>query len=168
MPDSPWTSANRVHQRSAHSRQQPGAARRLSGRVEKSRDSSADRTHQRGDFTFESGSVAAKQILDLQNRPTAIVASNDDMASGVVWVAQQRRLELPGDLSVAGFDDTQTALKSWPPLTVIRQTIDRRVEHGVSLLLDSLRTPTMSVPQDVVFDYTLVERASTSAVGARP
>jgi DNA-binding LacI/PurR family transcriptional regulator len=42
------------------------------------------------------------------------------------------------------------------------------VEHGVSLLLDSVRTPTMSVPQDVVFDYTLVERASTSAVGARP
>jgi LacI family transcriptional regulator len=69
-----------------------------------------------GDFTFESGRVAAKQILDLQNRPTAIVASNDDMASGVVWVAQQRRLELPGDLSVAGFDDTPTALKSWSPL----------------------------------------------------
>jgi hypothetical protein len=88
-----------------------------------------------GDFTFESGRVAAKQILDLQNRPTAIVASNDDMASGVVWVAQQRRLELPGDLSVAGFDDTPTALKSWPPLTVIRQPIDRMVEHGVSLLL---------------------------------
>jgi LacI family transcriptional regulator len=121
-----------------------------------------------GDFTFESGRVAAKQILDLQNRPTAIVASNDDMASGVVWVAQQRRLELPGDLSVAGFDDTPTALKSWPPLTVIRQPIDRMVEHGVSLLLDSVRTPTMSVPQDVVFDYTLVERASTSAIGARP
>jgi LacI family transcriptional regulator len=122
-----------------------------------------------GGFTFESGRVAAKQILDLhQNRPTAIVASNDDMASGVVWVAQQRRLELPGDLSVAGFDDTSTALKSWPPLTVIRQPIDRMVEHGVYLLLDSVRTPTMSVPQDVVFDYTLVERASTSAVGARP
>jgi len=119
-----------------------------------------------GDFTFESGRVAAQQILDLQNRPTAIVASNDDMASGVLWAAQQRRLELPGDLSVAGFDDTPTALKSWPPLTVIRQPIDKMVEHGVSLLLDSARAPTMSTPHDVVFDYTLVERASTSAVGA--
>jgi LacI family transcriptional regulator len=89
------------------------------------------------------------------------------MASGVVWVAQQRRLELPGDLSVAGFDDTPAALKSWPPLTVIRQPIDRMVEHGVSLLLDSVRTPATSVPLDVVFDYTLVERASTSAVRAR-
>jgi LacI family transcriptional regulator len=79
-----------------------------------------------GDFTFESGRVAAKQILDLQNRPTAIVASNDDMASGVVWVAQQRRMEIPGDLSVAGFDDTPTALKSWPPLTVIRHRQDGR------------------------------------------
>ena len=121
-----------------------------------------------GEFTFESGRVAAKQILDLQNRPTAIVPSNDDMASGVVWVAHQRRLELPGDHSVAGFYETQTALNSWPPLTVIRQPIDRMVEHGVSLLLDSVRTPTKSVPQDVVFDYTLVERASTSAIGARP
>ena len=98
----------------------------------------------------------------------AIVASNDDMAAGVVWVAQQRRLELPGDLSVAGFDDTPMALKSWPPLTVIRQPIDKMVEHGVSLLLDLERAPTMSVPHDVVFDYKLVERASTSAVCARP
>ena len=89
------------------------------------------------------------------------------MALGLVWVAQQLRLQLPGNLSVAGFDDTPTALKSWPPLTVIRQPIDRMVEHGVSLLLDSARTPAMSVPQDVVFDYTLVERASTSAVGAQ-
>jgi LacI family transcriptional regulator len=121
-----------------------------------------------GNFTFESGRVAAQQILDLRNRPTAIVASNDDMAAGVVWVAQQRRLELPGDLSVVGFDDTPMALKSWPPLTVIRQPIDKMVEHGVSLLLDSERAPTMSVPRDVVFDYKLVERASTSAVGARP
>jgi LacI family transcriptional regulator len=121
-----------------------------------------------GDFTFESGRVAARHILDLRNRPTAIVASNDDMASGVLWAAQQRRLELPGDLSVAGFDDTPTALKSWPPLTVIRQPIERMVEHGVSLLLDSARAPAMSAPHDVVFGYTLVERASTSAVGARP
>jgi LacI family transcriptional regulator len=89
------------------------------------------------------------------------------MASGVMWVAQQRRLELPRDLSVAGFDDTPTALKSWPPLTVIRQPIDRMVEHGVSLLLDSARAPAMPAPLDVVFDFTLVERASTSAVGAR-
>jgi len=46
--------------------------------------------------TIAVGVFCQMQILDLQNRPTAIVASNDDMASGVLWVAQQRRLELPG------------------------------------------------------------------------
>src|ERR1700743_673364 len=111
-----------------------------------------------GDFTFESGRVAAQEILDLQKRPTAIVASNDDMASGVLWSAHQQRLELPADLSVAGFDDTPTALKSWPPLTVIRQPIDRMVEHGGSLLLDSARPSMMSAPQHAIFDYSLVER----------
>ncbi len=115
-----------------------------------------------GEFTFESGRRAAEQLLDLKRRPTAIIASNDEMAAGTLWMAQQRGLTLPDDLSVVGFDDTPTAMKTWPPLTVIRQPIAAMVERGVALLLEEKREAKPSAPSDVVLDYTLVERASTA------
>lgn len=115
-----------------------------------------------GEFTFESGRSAAEQLLNLRNKPTAIIASNDEMAAGTLWMAQQRGLKLPDDLSVAGFDDTPTALKTWPPLTVIRQPIAAMVERGVSLLMEETHEKKSAALSDVVLDYTLVERASTA------
>jgi len=115
-----------------------------------------------GEFTLESGRRAAARLLDLANRPTAIIASNDEMAAGACWVAQQRGLKLPDDLSITGFDDTPTAMQSWPPLTVIRQPIAAMVERGVALLMKAARESGASTPRDVVLDHTLVERASTA------
>ena len=115
-----------------------------------------------GEYTFESGRLAAAGLLDLTNRPTAIVASNDEMAAGALWMAQQRGLNLPHDLSIVGFDDTPTAMKTWPPLTVIRQPIAAMVERAVALLMQEAREAIRSAPSDVVLDYTLVERASTA------
>ena len=115
-----------------------------------------------GEFTFESGRRAAAQLLDLTDRPTAIVASNDEMAAGTLWMAQQRGFKLPEDLSVTGFDDTPTAIKTWPPLTVIRQPIAAMVDRGVALLMEEAREPKPSAPREVVLDYTLVLRASTA------
>jgi len=116
-----------------------------------------------GEFTVESGRRAAARLLDLADRPTAIVASNDEMAAGASWTAQQRGLKLPDDLSITGFDDTPTAMNSWPPLTVIRQPIAAMVERGVTLLMEAAREPRPSVSRDVVLDHALVERASTAA-----
>jgi LacI family transcriptional regulator len=121
-----------------------------------------------GEFTFESGRRAAEQLLDLGNRPTAIIASNDDMAAGALWMGQQRGLKLPDELSVTGFDDTPTAMRTWPPLTVIRQPIAAMVERGVALLMEEAREPEDSAPVDVVLDYTLVERASTAPCKSHP
>jgi LacI family transcriptional regulator len=115
-----------------------------------------------GEYTFESGRRAAEQLLDLANKPTAIIASNDEMAAGTLWLAQQRGLKLPDDLSVAGFDDTPTAVKTWPPLTVIRQPIAAMVERGVALLLDDMAMSNPSPIRDEILDYTLIERASTA------
>src|SRR3546814_4476820 len=56
-----------------------------------------------GNYTFESGIVAAERLLDLMPRPTAIFSSNDEMAAGVVHAARQRGLDIPRDLSVIGF-----------------------------------------------------------------
>jgi LacI family transcriptional regulator len=117
-----------------------------------------------GEFTFESGLRAAEQLLDLPNKPTAIVASNDEMAAGALWLAQQRGLRLPEELSVVGFDDTPRAMRTLPPLTVIRQPISAMVERAVELLMKDLREARRSAPNDVVLEHTLVERASTARV----
>jgi LacI family transcriptional regulator len=74
-----------------------------------------------GQFDFASGAAAAELLLDLSEPPTAIFASNDDMAAGVLAVAHRRDIAVPDALSVAGFDDTELASAVWPPLTTIRQ-----------------------------------------------
>ena len=119
-----------------------------------------------GEYTFESGRRAAAQLLDLANRPTAIVASNDEMAAGTLWMAQQRGLRLPDDLSVTGFDDAPTATRAWPQLTTIRQPIASMVGRGVALLMESTRDAKPAA-RDVILDHELVERASTAPHGPR-
>ena len=76
---------------------------------------------QPGLFDFASGAAAAELLLNLADPPTAIFASNDDMAAGVLAVAHRRDIAVPDALSVAGFDDTELASAVWPPLTTIRQ-----------------------------------------------
>src|SRR5690606_22454926 len=60
----------------------------------------------RGDFSYESGLGATEALLDLSDPPTAIVASNDQMALAALRVAEGRGMTLPGRLSVVSFDDT--------------------------------------------------------------
>jgi LacI family transcriptional regulator len=115
-----------------------------------------------GEFTFESGLRATERLLDFAERPTAIVASNDEMAAGALWVAQQRGLDLPHDLSVVGFDDTPRAMKTSPPLTVIRQPIADMVDRAIVALMDAIRDPQHAGPRDEVLEYALIERASTA------
>lgn len=76
-----------------------------------------------GDYRFESGRSAGRALLGLPEPPTAILASNDEMAAGVVHSARERGLEVPRDLSVVGFDDSPTAKHIWPSLTTVRWPI---------------------------------------------
>ncbi|MBO9708320.1 MAG: LacI family DNA-binding transcriptional regulator [Caulobacter sp.] len=115
-----------------------------------------------GRFTFESGLAAAERLLALPVPPDAIAAANDDMAAAALWAAHRRGLVLPRDLAVTGFDDTLLATRVWPPLTTVRQPIERMTGRALELLLDALRRRREDVrPIDVMEDYALVERAST-------
>lgn len=89
-----------------------------------------------GLFDFASGAEAAEALLALPAPPTAIFASNDDMAAGVLAVAHRRGLAIPDDLSVAGFDDTELASAVWPPLTTIRQPTRDLAYTAASLLFE--------------------------------
>lgn len=74
-----------------------------------------------GDFRAQSGSDAAKQMLDLDNPPTAIFACNDMMAVGALHATDEAGLNVPGDISIVGFDDIPLASFTKPPLTTVAQ-----------------------------------------------
>ena len=74
----------------------------------------------RGAYTFESGVEAAADLLAMPNPPTAIFAGNDEMAIGVMKAARDAGLDVPGDLSIVGFDDLPMASRVWPNLTTVR------------------------------------------------
>lgn len=118
---------------------------------------------EQGYFTFRSGLEAAERLLDGPNRPTAIFASNDDMAAAVVGVAHRRGLDVPKDLSVVGFDDTAPATTVWPELTTIRQPVSAMGATALGLLLEELkirRRGRTGTSQEAILDHELVIRDS--------
>jgi LacI family transcriptional regulator len=92
-----------------------------------------------GFSTFESGVECGILLLRRNDRPTAIFASNDEMAAGIIRVAGQLGLRVPEDLSVVGFDDLPLAQQLSPALTTIRQPIRAMAEAATQLLLNTLR-----------------------------
>lgn len=109
-----------------------------------------------GENSFVSGCEAAKALLRLSPRPTAIFAGNDDMAAGVLAVAHSRDIAIPEALSVAGFDDGELAQAVWPPLTTIRQPVRELAAAAADMLLSD----TATVSQRSL-DHQLVIRKST-------
>ena len=88
-----------------------------------------------GDFTFNSGVEAAMKLLDQDKIPSAIFASNDDMAAGVVSVAGKKGIAVPEQLCVVGFDDTPLASILRPQLTTIKQPIYDMGHRAAELLI---------------------------------
>ncbi len=124
----------------------------------------ADVPVEQGYFTFRSGIIATERLLDRADPPTAIFASNDDMAAAAVGVAHRRGLHVPQDLSIVGFDDTQLATTIWPELTTIRQPTAAMAEDALYLLLARLRSNEPMDPatyDEKVLDYELVVRESS-------
>ncbi|MEM1389839.1 MAG: LacI family DNA-binding transcriptional regulator [Pseudomonadota bacterium] len=113
-----------------------------------------------GDYSLRSGLDAARLLLAQTKPPTAIFAANDDMAVGAMTAIMAAGLSIPGDISVAGFDDTRLASAVWPALTTIRQPVadmaKRAAEHLMAM--DGLSKA------DDVFDFELVLRQSTGPV----
>lgn len=119
-----------------------------------------------GRFSYRSGLEAADRLLAARPRPTAIFASNDDMAAATVATAHRRQLEVPGDLSVCGFDDTLLATTIWPEITTIRQPIADMSRTAIELLEGSIRNRRAGITEDsrhLTLDYALVRRQSDAA-----
>ena len=116
-----------------------------------------------GELTFDSGLVAMTQLLEGDVRPTAVLASNDDMAAAAMAVAHRAGLRVPDDLSIAGFDDSPLAVRVEPKLTSVRQPVSAMADQAVRLLIEAVRHPEAerSIVTHMV-EHRLVERGSTS------
>ncbi len=88
-----------------------------------------------GAYSFESGVACAESLLARRPRPTAIFASNDEMAAGVYKAAFRLKISIPDELSVVGFDDSPVASRLSPALTTIRLPIRDIARLAASKLL---------------------------------
>lgn len=116
---------------------------------------------ERGDFSFASGEQSARILLGQADRPTAIIASNDQMAMATNTVAHEMGLVVPDDLSIISFDNTPVVRFVRPPLTAIDQPIAETVSRAVELLIKTQRGEELP-PMPVVVDGGLVERESVA------
>ncbi len=117
-----------------------------------------------GDFSHASGRAAALRLLDPPDRPTAIIASNDQMAIATLEVARELGLAVPDDLSLISFDNTPIVQFARPPLTAIDQSIAATVALAVDLIIASLKGDAAPAALPVV-PSTLIERASVARRG---
>jgi LacI family transcriptional regulator len=115
-----------------------------------------------GQYTFESGIAAADSLLDRSPRPTAIFASNDEMAAGVLFAARERGLGVPEDLSIIGFDDTPISARVWPPLTTVRWPIAAMGRSAALKLIDGMFANSQEEQEPATFFSTLVRRGSVA------
>jgi LacI family transcriptional regulator len=112
-----------------------------------------------GYFVFESGLEAARELLTLPNPPTAVFASNDDMAAGVLLAAHELAIPVPQRLSIAGFDDTYISRIVWPRLTTVHQPSYDLAFCATDLLLHSLKDG--DAPKTARLPHKLIRREST-------
>ena len=119
-----------------------------------------------GNFTFQSGIQATRQLLSLADPPTGIVASSDQMSLAALEVAKDRGMEVPQELSVVSFDDTPIVKFSTPPLTAIRQPISDMTARAAKLLIDSSQGG--KPPEDPeILPFELIVRGSTTKPSGR-
>lgn len=110
------------------------------------------------EYTVEAGAQAARRLLSLAPRPTAIICGNDVLAAGAITAIRVAGLSVPGDVSVTGFDDIELARLLEPPLTTVHVP-HRRMGRVASQLLVRLRSGAAGIGS-VAFETEIVERRS--------
>lgn len=114
-----------------------------------------------GDFSYRSGISAAERLLARPSRPTALFASNDDMAAAAVAVAHRIGLAVPEELTVCGFDDTEMARTIWPELTTVHQPVEEMARTAAGLLKQMVRGGGEIVHR--LLEHKIVRRGSDAA-----
>jgi LacI family repressor for deo operon, udp, cdd, tsx, nupC, and nupG len=117
-----------------------------------------------GDFSVESGYVAAKKLLSHASAPTAAFCFSDQMALGVLAACRDLAIRVPEDFSIVGFDDLESSRYLTPPLTTISQPMREIGVRAVHLLLAIIEA--VEVPRQQTLDFSLMLRGSTATPAA--
>lgn len=115
-----------------------------------------------GDWELQSGVRAARKLMALPQRPTAIFAANDRMALGAIYATQEVGLRVPGDVAVVGYDDQELASLSRPTITSVTLPCNELGKASAELLLALLEEPDLDV-QPIEVRGRLVLRESSGA-----
>jgi DNA-binding LacI/PurR family transcriptional regulator len=112
-----------------------------------------------GEFVYSQAVKAARKLLALKPRPTALFCANDTMAFAAMQVCRELKLDIPEDVSIVGFDDVDMAAETQPLLTTVKQPIAEIGTKGTKMLFDQLDAKVFE-PKNLVFPVELVVRES--------
>lgn len=121
---------------------------------------------QEGDFTQEGGMIAMRTLLNLPERPTAVVAGNDLSALGAIAAIREAGLRVPEDISIVGFDDVPSVRYTVPALTTVRIPIREMGMQAIRRLLERIDAPEPLEPLQQRLAVELIVRDSTGPVPA--
>jgi DNA-binding LacI/PurR family transcriptional regulator len=114
-----------------------------------------------GDYTEESGALAAQELFRLDSLPTAVFACNDRCAVGLLHALRRIGVNVPGDISIIGFDGSRAAQLPHIDLTTVRQDIPGTAEAAIDLALERLDDERTEAKQ-VVLKTQLIVRSTTA------
>ncbi|MFC4525815.1 LacI family DNA-binding transcriptional regulator [Dyella halodurans] len=118
-----------------------------------------------GRYAFDDGFRGARKLLALKDPPTAIFGSNDEIAAGVLAAARSSGMDVPWNLSIAGFEDSPFSKQAWPALTTARQSTSEIGQHAALQLMAELQHKAgtaADMPSNECFIPELVVRGSTA------
>lgn len=118
-----------------------------------------------GTFFQPDGYAGTCALLDLDNPPTAIFASNDAMAMGAMDAVRSRGLHLPEDISIIGFDDVPQAALVRPALTTVHQPLEQMGRVATQMLLDRLKNPEQEIKRIELPTELIVRESTSSRIG---
>lgn len=116
-----------------------------------------------GDFSMESGYIMMKEILKLEDRPTAVFCGNDSIAMGAYKAIRENKLKIPEDISIIGFNDLKLLQYSIPPLTTIKIDTKLIAQETVNSLIELLEGK-RDYHKKVFLPIELIERESCQRI----
>ncbi|WP_448211852.1 LacI family DNA-binding transcriptional regulator [Colwellia sp. MEBiC06753] len=114
-----------------------------------------------GEYSFESGVEGAKYLMSQADKPTAIFSCNDEIAAGALFSSRLMNINIPEQLSIAGFENSPFSRQTWPKLTTAHQPNESIAENAANLLIAHTRKQSAKV-EDKQYTPELVVRDSTA------
>jgi LacI family transcriptional regulator len=112
-----------------------------------------------GNFHFRTGISCMERLMGLRPRPTAVFAASDEMAAGALTFCHKQSIRVPDDVSVIGYDDTEDAEMTMPPLTTVHQPMYEMGERAAQILLDPKQKGS-----SVIMPFYIAERESVRSL----